>query len=79
LLLAQSKLPSSSPLLEALPLRACNARVERMRITEVTVEVSNPRDQTHWQQLDLIADTGVIFSVIPRSTLDQLGISPYAE
>jgi clan AA aspartic protease len=50
-----------------------------MGITEVTVEVSNPRDQTHWQKLDLIADTGAIFSVIPRATLDQLGISPYAE
>jgi clan AA aspartic protease len=50
-----------------------------MGLTEVTVEVSNPRDQTHWQKLDLIADTGAIFSVIPRSILDQLGISPYAE
>ena len=50
-----------------------------MGITNVTVEVSNPRDQSHWQKLDLIADTGAIFSVIPSSTLDQLGISPYAE
>ena len=50
-----------------------------MGITEVTVEVSNPRDQTHWQKLDLIADTGAIFSVIPRSTLEQLGINPYGE
>jgi len=50
-----------------------------MGITEVAVEVSNPRDQTHWQKLDLIADTGAIFSVIPRSTLEQLGITPYAE
>ena len=50
-----------------------------MGITKVTVEVSNPRDQSHWQKLDLIADTGAIFSVIPSSTLDQLGISPYAE
>ena len=50
-----------------------------MGITKVTVEVSNPRDQSHWQKLDLIADTGAIFSVIPSSTLDQLGISPYVE
>jgi clan AA aspartic protease len=50
-----------------------------MGITEVTVELSNPRDQTHWQKLDLIADTAAIFSVIPRSALDQLGITPYAE
>src|SRR5919108_3234371 len=63
----------------ALLLSTCNGKVLRMGITEVTVEVSNPRDQTHWQKLDLIADTGAIFSVIPRSTLDQLGITPYAE
>jgi hypothetical protein len=50
-----------------------------MGITEVAVEVSNPRDQTHCQKLDLIADTVAIFSVIPRSTLEQLGITPYAE
>ena len=50
-----------------------------MGITEVTVELSNPRDQTQWQKLDLVADTGAIFSVIPSSTLEQLGITPYAE
>jgi clan AA aspartic protease len=50
-----------------------------MGITEVTVEVSNPRDQAHWQKLELIADTGAIFSVIPRTALEQLGITPYAE
>ena len=50
-----------------------------MGITEVTVEVTNPRDSTHWEKLDLIVDTGAIFSVLPRSTLEQLGITPYAE
>ena len=56
-----------------------NGKVKRMGITEVVVEISNPRDQTHWQRLDLIADTGAIFSVIPKNTLAQLGIIPYAE
>ena len=50
-----------------------------MGITEVMVEVSNPRDPSHWQKLQLIADTGAIFSVIPKNTLDQLGITSYAE
>src|SRR5205809_5881914 len=49
-----------------------------MEITEVAVEVSNPRDQTQWRKLDLIADTGAIFSIIPRITLEQLGSIPYA-
>ena len=50
-----------------------------MGITEVAVEVSNPRDQTQWRKLDLIADTCAIFSIIPRITLEQLGIILYAE
>jgi clan AA aspartic protease len=50
-----------------------------MGITKVTVELSNARDPNRWQTLELIADTGAIFSVIPRSALDQLGIAPYAE
>lgn len=50
-----------------------------MGITEIAVEISNPRDQTQWRKLDLIADTGAIFSVIPRLTLEQLGIIPYAD
>lgn len=50
-----------------------------MGITEVAVEIGNPRDPTHWQKLDLVVDTGAIFSVIPRTALDQLGINSYAE
>ncbi len=50
-----------------------------MGITEVGVEVSNPRDQTQWRKLDLIADSSAIFSVIPQSVLEQLGLTPYAE
>lgn len=50
-----------------------------MGITEVAVEISNPRDQVRWQKLDLIADTGAIFSVMPRIILDHLGITSYAE
>ncbi len=50
-----------------------------MGITEVSVEVSNPRDQSNWLHLALVADTGAIFSVIPRTTLDSLGIAPYAQ
>ncbi len=62
-----------------LRLFASRGTVWHMGITEVAVEVSNPRDQTQWRKLDLIADTGAIFSVIPKSTLEQLGITPYAE
>jgi len=50
-----------------------------MGITEVTVEITNPRDQAQWQSVSLVADTGAVFSVIPKSTLDALGITPYAQ
>ncbi|HKY08704.1 MAG TPA: aspartyl protease [Candidatus Binatia bacterium] len=50
-----------------------------MGITEVDVELTNPRDQARWQTVQLVADTGAIFSVIPKAVLDGLGITPYAE
>ena len=50
-----------------------------MGITEVTVEIANPRDQTQWQTVTLVADTGAIFSVIPKAALEHLGIKSYAE
>ena len=50
-----------------------------MGITELTVEISNPRDKAVWRQLSVIADTGAIFSVFPRETLQGLGIAPYRE
>jgi len=50
-----------------------------MGITKVTVEITNPRDQTPWQTVSLVADTGAIFSVIPKAALEQLGIAPYAQ
>ena len=50
-----------------------------MGITEVTVEITNPRDQTQWQTVSLVADTGAIFSVIHKATLERLGINSYAE
>ncbi len=50
-----------------------------MGITDVSVEVSNPRDQSNWLHLTLVADTGAIFSVIPRNSLAALGIAPYTQ
>jgi len=46
-----------------------------MGITDFTVEITNPRDQTQWQTVSLVADTGAIFSVLPKSALEQLGIN----
>jgi aspartyl protease family protein len=54
-------------------------KVDAMSITQVAVEITNPRDQTQWKTLELVADTGAIFSVIPKPILDHLGIVAYAE
>ena len=48
-------------------------------MTEITVEIANPQDRAHWRSLKVIADTGTIFSVVPRAVLEELGIAPYAE
>jgi clan AA aspartic protease len=50
-----------------------------MGMTEITVELANPQDRAHWRSLKVIADTGAIFSVLPRATLEELGIASYAE
>ena len=48
-------------------------------MTEITIEIANPRDRGQWIKLHVIADTGAIFSVLPRNTLEGLGIAPYRE
>ncbi len=49
-----------------------------MGITEITVEIANPRERRKkWRKLKAIADTGAIFSLLPRDTLEGLGITPY--
>lgn len=50
-----------------------------MGITEIAVEIANPRRKKKWRPLTVIADTGAIFSVFPKSLLRQLGVTPYAE
>lgn len=50
-----------------------------MGITEITVEIANPGDREKWRKLEVIADTGAIFSLLPRDTLESLGITPYRE
>ncbi len=50
-----------------------------MGITEITVEIAHPQDRAKWHKVRVIADTGAIFSLLPRSTLEGLGINPYRE
>ena len=49
---------------------------EAMGFVHVRVQVCNPAQVERCQELELLVDTGAILSVIPRATLDQLGIPP---
>lgn len=50
-----------------------------MGMIEITVEIANPQERGRWRKLEVIADTGAIFSVFPRAVLEEIGITPYAE
>jgi predicted aspartyl protease len=50
-----------------------------MGITTVTVEVANPAAPTVSEPLDLIVDSGAIYSVVPTAVLERLGVAPLAE
>ena len=47
-----------------------------MGLTDVRAIVKNPADPTRAQELKFLVDSGVIYSVVPRSVLLDLGIQP---
>jgi predicted aspartyl protease len=50
-----------------------------MGITTLTVEVGNPSNPEVTRSLDLLIDSGAIYSVVPSSILAALGIRPVTE
>lgn len=49
-----------------------------MGLTYVTTKVANPRAPRKTLSMNLLVDSGAIFSVIPASTLRKLGIKPHS-
>jgi clan AA aspartic protease len=47
-----------------------------MGYTKVKAIVVNPQDRKRRLDLELIVDTGVIYSLLPRSLLEELGVKP---
>jgi len=48
-----------------------------MGLTFTKVRVSNPRQpRKHALEIEVLVDTGAIYSVLPRSTLEAIGIRP---
>ena len=47
-----------------------------MGFTHVKVRIANPLTPTESDEVDLLVDSGAIFTSIPRDTLEKLGLKP---
>jgi hypothetical protein len=50
-----------------------------MSLTQVTIEVGHPADPTRWESVECLVDSGAIYSVIPSTVLERLGVEPRGE
>ena len=47
-----------------------------MGLTSVVVRISNPSDRSRVIEAEMLVDSGTIFSVVPATELDAIGIVP---
>ncbi|NCO41527.1 MAG: hypothetical protein AUJ96_09340 [Armatimonadetes bacterium CG2_30_66_41] len=50
-----------------------------MGLTVLEIEVGNPADPDNTISVEFLIDSGAVYSVVPKRTLDKLGIKPLAE
>jgi len=50
-----------------------------MGLTVLEIEVGNPANPEVTEKVDLLIDSGAIYSVVPTPILEKLGIKPLAE
>lgn len=50
-----------------------------MGITTVEVEIGVPNDGNRWESLEFLVDSGAVYSVVPATVLERLGIRPVTE
>ncbi|MCH7606193.1 MAG: aspartyl protease family protein [Chloroflexi bacterium] len=50
-----------------------------MGLTVVELEVGNPADPDTTETIELLVDSGAIYSVVPTPLLDRLGIKPLSQ
>jgi aspartyl protease family protein len=53
-----------------------NRRGQEMGFTYVRVRVSNPLKTVKFKDIDLLVDSGAVFTSIPRKVLEELDLSP---
>jgi len=51
------------------------SKVNEMAAFRVTIEIA-PMDQSRFEQIDALVDTGATYTVVPRDVLERLGITP---
>lgn len=47
-----------------------------MGLTHLAIEVGNPSDPDVTEHVEFLVDSGTVHSVVPRETLERLGITP---
>ena len=50
-----------------------------MGITDLEIEVANPASPEQTERMEFLADSGVVYSVVPAPVLERLGIRPLSE
>lgn len=50
-----------------------------MGLTVLEIEIGNPANPEVTEKIDFLIDSGAIYSVVPGSILEKLGIKPLAE
>lgn len=49
--------------------------VNEMATFRVTIEIG-PMDQSRFEQIEALVDTGATYTVVPKDVLERLGITP---
>ena len=50
-----------------------------MGMTTIRATILNPADVSRTAEVEFIVDSGAVYSVIPRVTLESLGIAPHSK
>ncbi len=49
-----------------------------MGLTHIELEIASPANTEEWEMVPCLVDSGAVYSVVPSSLLDALGIEPIA-
>lgn len=52
---------------------------KRMGLTHVKVRIANPADSKRHHDIDLLVDSGAMYTVVPKKVLLELGINPHSK